>query len=75
VHQSNPTQSVKICDHLTTRPGGFRRKRTRSILHDNLAQTPSLDVSRKPDSIEALANLSLCNAAPRRNTQWLTPWP
>ena len=75
MHQRNTTHSIKICDHLTTRPGGFRRKRARSILHDHLAQTPSLDVSRKPDSVEALANLTLCNAAPRRNTQWLTPWP
>jgi hypothetical protein len=46
MHQRDPTHSIKICDHLTTRPGGFRRKRTRSILHDHLSHTPTLDVSR-----------------------------
>lgn len=75
MHQSNPTHSIKICHHLTTRPVGFRRERTRSILHDDLSQTPSLDLSRKPHGIEALADFTLSNALPRRNNQWQTPWP
>jgi len=74
MHQSDPTHSINICDHLTARPVGFRRKRTRSILHDHLSQTPSLDLSRKPHGIEALADFTLSNASPRRNNQWQTPW-
>jgi hypothetical protein len=69
MYQGNPTHAVKICDHLTTRPVGFRRQRTRSILHDYLSQTPSLDLSRKPHRIEALADFTLSDVSPRRNNQ------
>jgi hypothetical protein len=75
MHQSNPTHSIKICDHLTARPGGLGRQRTRSILHDHLSQETGLDSSRKAARIEALTNLTVGNATPRRNNQWLTPWP
>ena len=75
MHQGNPAHSIKICDHLTTRPGGLRRKWTRSILHDHLSQEPSLDSRHKLADIEDLANLTVVNTSPRRNTQWLTPWP
>ena len=75
MYQSNPTHAVKICDHLTMRPVGFRHQRTRSVLHDNLSQTLCLDVTRKTNGIEALADFTLGHASPRRNNQWLTPWP
>ena len=75
MYQSNPAYSIEICDHLTARSGGLRRQWTRSIFHDHLSQESRLDSRHKPAGIEALADLTFGNTLPRRNTQWLTPWP
>ena len=74
MHQSNSAHSIKICDHLTARPGGLRRERALSILDDHLSQESSLNASRKPSGIEELTDLTFGHTSPRRNTQWLTPW-
>ena len=75
MQQRNPTDSIEICDHLTARPGGLGRQRTRSILHDHLSQETGLNSSRNPARIEALTNLTVGHASPWRTNQWLTPWP
>jgi hypothetical protein len=75
MYQSNSAHSIELCDHLTARPGGLGRQRTRSILHDHLSQESGLDSRRKPAGLKALANLTFGHTPPRRDNQWLTPWP
>jgi hypothetical protein len=75
MQQGNSAESIELGDHLTTRPGGLRRLRTRSILYAHLSLVPGLDSSRNPASMEALADFTFGNASPRRNTQWLTLRP
>jgi hypothetical protein len=75
MHECHSLHPIELCDHLTTRPGGLRGEWTRSILYHYFSQHPGLDASGEATNVESLADIMIRFPLPRRNNQWLTPWP